>query len=409
VSTLNFNVSGDPKDDLPVIIADNPPGGTQLASHFEGVPGSPPNRFVVTVPTEITGGASLYYQNKSKWLRVIVPPGEGSWEASDPPCRPPEYAPDFEVTLQYTADAVALPPLVRHGQFYYQQDGVPVTIIEASQFRLYERFLAGQDIDPVLAQLRDEGFNLARVWLLNTSVGHILPWEHPDFYARLPEFIQRCGAFNIYVELTVFTQTKTLMPTLADQQVHYDQTVMAIGSLFAFVEGVNEADSHDNAFDPRLRLWKPPGATFDLCRGSNGADAWAVEPVIESARYHSNDTNEWWRRQAHNGMEIAAHFGVPCIANENTRPDRDGNVSHHHDAAAGAALLSAGSCLHSESGKHSVVMTGTDLLCARAFVQGAKSIDLSQREQPYIHRTDLETPSIIRAYQRGAAVVLIHS
>ncbi len=101
MSTLNFNVSGDPKGDQPVIIADNPPGGTQLASHFEGVPGSAPNRFVVTVPPDITGGASLYYQNRSKWLRVIVPPGEGSWEASDPPCRPPEYPPDFDVSLKY--------------------------------------------------------------------------------------------------------------------------------------------------------------------------------------------------------------------------------------------------------------------------------------------------------------------
>jgi len=306
-------------------------------------------------------------------------------------------------------DVVTLPPLVRQGQFYDQQDGTPVTIIEASAFRLYERLLAGEDIDPVLAQWRDEGFNLLRVWLLNTSVGHIVPAEHPDFYARLPELVGRAARFGLYLELTVFTQTQALMPALATQQAHYDQTVTALGPLFYFLEGGNEVDSHDNAFDDRLRFWKPAGATFDLCRGSNGADAWAVEPVLESVRYHSNDTNEWWRRQAHNGMEIADAFRVPCIANENTRPDRDDVAEHHRDAAAGAALLSAGSCFHSQSGKNAVVMTGTDLICARAFVAGARSVDLSQRTQPYVHRTDLEGPSVVRAYQRGTAVVLVHT
>src|SRR5262249_20576227 len=158
---------------------------------------------------------------------------------------------------------------------------------------------------------------------------------------------------------------------------------------------------------PNLQLGKPPGATFDLCRGSNGSDAWAVEPVIDSARYHSNDANEWWRRQAHNGMEIADAFGIPCIANENTRPDHDGNPSHHEDAAAGAALLSAGSCFHSTSGKDAVPFSDADRGCAQAFVRGAKSVDLTQREAGYLHRGDLEGPSVIRAYQRGSQVVKI--
>lgn len=309
------------------------------------------------------------------------------------------------VTLR--RNAVALPPLVRLGQFYYRQDGTPFTVIEASQFRAFERFLNGEDLSPVFWQLEAEGFNTIRVWLLNTSVGHVVPWEHADFYQRLPAFLMLAAQFGLYVELTVFTQTQTLLPTLAAQQAHYDATVQAIGDTFCFVEGVNEADSHDNAFDPRLRLWKPDGATFDLCRGSNGADAWALEPVIDSARYHSNDTLEWPRRAAHNPMEIADAFRVPCIGNENTRTDRDGNPAHHFDAAAGGALLHAGNCLHSPEGKDSVVMQGQTLVCARAFVAGARSVDLSQRTSPYIHRTDLESADVIRVYQRGSEIVRI--
>ena len=109
---LNFNLAGDPGDDTPVIIADNPPGGTQLASHFEG---TPPNRWIVTVPLEITGGAWVTYQHGHKRFRVIVPPGEGSWEAGMPPCLPPEASGPNDAALIYTPLAVFLPALERRG------------------------------------------------------------------------------------------------------------------------------------------------------------------------------------------------------------------------------------------------------------------------------------------------------
>jgi hypothetical protein len=243
---------------------------------------------------------------------------------------------------------------------------------------------------------------------LNTSVGHILPSEHPDFYTRLREFVGAVGGYGLYLELTVFTQTQTLMPALADQQHHLDSTLAALGDAFVFIEGVNENDSHDNSIDPNLQFNKPAGATLDLCTGSNGSDAWVVLPVRESARYHSNDANEWQRRCAHNGMEMADAFGVPAISNENTRPDHDGNPIHFFDAAAGAALLSAGSCYHCNDGKNAEIFKGQDRDFAVQWVAGAKSIDLTQRVFGYIHRTDLETGDVIRAYQRGTQVVLIH-
>lgn len=310
-------------------------------------------------------------------------------------------APDINVQMQPAS--VALPPLVRNGQFYYRPDGSPFTIIECSAFRLYERFLNGEDITPFLADCQQLGFNTLRVWLLNTSVGHILPSEHPNFYERLPDLLTLCGRFGQYVEFTVFTQTQSLMPSLAEQQAHYDQTVVAIGSHFVFIEGVNENDSHDNAIDPNLRMWKPAGATFDLCRGSNGSDAWVVEPVLESARYHSNDANEWWRKPK-SAMEMADQYRVPAWANENTRPDHDPNPHHHEDAARVGCLLSAGYCHHDESGKHARVRTGLDRECAIAAVTGAQSVDLSQRVFPYQHPQDLETDQLLRVYQRGTAI-----
>ena len=321
---------------------------------------------------------------------------------------------DQRIVLAADVD-VALPPvwvpqprLTTTGQFYYRE-GQPFTIIQCSDFQLYERYLRGEDIGAVLADRRDLGFNTLRVWLLNTSVCNIQPKDFPAFYSSLGPFLDLCDSYGLYVELTVFTQTETLMPSLSEQQAHYDQTVQAVGARFCFIEGANEYDQHDNAFDENLNLWRPSGAIFDLCRASMGADSWACEPVIDSTRYHSNDTDEWQRRCAHNGMEMGDAFSRPNFANENTRPDHDPNTQHHYDAAAGAALLSAGSCFHSNAGKDSTILTGNDRTCGQAWVAGAKSMDLSQRVYAYVHRTDLETSDVIRAYQRGTCIVLIHA
>lgn len=126
MSTLNFNVGGDPGDDQPVLIADNPPGGTTLSTHFEGVPGQPPNRFVATVPSTITGGATLRYQGGKKEFRVIVPPGDGPWEAGMPPCIPPEYNGDFRrVLLSYDPIRVKRTGVVRYDNHVWIDDQGP--------------------------------------------------------------------------------------------------------------------------------------------------------------------------------------------------------------------------------------------------------------------------------------------
>lgn len=405
---LSWNVAGDPHSDTPILIADNPPGGTPIPTRFEGVAGTLPNRLTAAdIPADLTGGATLYW-GPSKRLRVILPPGDGAWEAGAPPCLPPELTPEDEA-LVYGPASVFLDPLEVRGQFYYRA-GQPHTIIGSSEFRLYERLLRGMDIQPVLDQRRDLGINLVRVWLMNTSVGHLLPWEWPDFYDRLPAFLGLCGSYGFDVEFTIGTQWADLMPQVTDQQRHWDCVCDAVAPYWCFLEGCNEYDSYPgNRYHPDLQLRKPSGARFNLCAGSNGSDSDILKPVLDSSRYHSNDAPEWWRRQAHNPMEGADQTGKPCWANENTRPDRDFTPHHFYDAAAGGALLHAGSVLHSNEGKDSVLYGSQTLACAVQHVAGARSVDLSQRIYPYVHRTDLESPTVIRVYQRGSAIVPIRA
>lgn len=284
------------------------------------------------------------------------------------------------------------------GQFFTLY-GAPTTLIQCSEFSLYKRFLDGENIRPILDERRAIGFNARRVWLLNTSVipGGLHPAHYPRFYDRLPEFLELCGDVT---ELTAFTQTQTLMPTLDEQRAHWENVQMAVRDCpNVLLELVNEADQHDNRTDAALLNMRPAGILASS--GSNGADSPPPMPVWDYALYHSNGLNEWQRKVGHNTMEWADTYRVPAMANENTRyPDQDDSEAHAYDAAAGAALLCAGSCYHSQAGKLSVAFSAGEARCAEAWVSGARSVPLEFQRGRYIHRTDLEGPDVLRAYER---------
>jgi hypothetical protein len=80
--------------------------------------------------------------------------------------------------------------------------------------------------------------------------------------------------------------------------------------------------------------------------------------------------------------------------------DNDSSINRAYDAAAGAALLAAGSAYHSVSGKSSVLWQGCELDAAHAWAAGAASVPLEFQAGRYIHRDDLEGPNDLRVYER---------
>jgi hypothetical protein len=295
----------------------------------------------------------------------------------------------------------SLGPLTVDGQFF-RSGGQPWTAIESSEFSLYRRYLDGDDIRPILAERQAIGFNLLRVWLLNTSVvpGGINPRTEDDFYDLLSTFAGVCAAYGHYIEFTAFTQTQTLMPNVTDQHDHWFRTQDALQGVPCLLELVNEADQHDNRTDPSLLALRPVGILSSS--GSNGADSPPPQPVWDYGLYHSNGLSEWQRKCAHNPMaDVADVYDVPAMANENTRyPDQDSSEAHAFDAAAGAALLCAGACFHSASGKLSVPFDAAERRGAEAWVAGARSVPLEFQRGRYARHDDLNGPDCIRAYSR---------
>ena len=306
---------------------------------------------------------------------------------------------------------VSLPRLRVRGHCFEQVDGTHFTAIQCSDFFLYGRYLNGEDIRDVLEQRHDCGFNMLRVWtrmqLAQYGIGDCTFAQHPDFYARVGDFLSLCERYGFYVELTAYFG----LDQDYDRE-HWDLLgLSADGHANVLFELCNE---HDQAGSNGINTAMFAPIDGFLCsHGSNGSQEMPVSPYWDYVTFHTNMAFEEQRKVGHNAMEI---WSGPSLTNETSRyPDGGGmwNVSFASqltralDAAAGAALLCAGACFHSINGKNSTLWDNRALSVAAAWVTGAKSVDLSQQDEPYVHRQDLETPELLRVYQRGSAIVKI--
>lgn len=306
------------------------------------------------------------------------------------------------------------------GQFF-RVNGQPWTGIEHSEFSLPKRFLVGEEIRPLLDERAAVGFTMLRLWLLNQSVvGQVYPEgihpaQYPDFYNKVRNLADLLASYGMVAEITAFTQPWLLMPEFTDQRAHWQTLQDAVrGQSNVLLELINEYDHPDNrGLDPVL-FTMPPRGTLGSS-GSATADAPPPTPAWHYVCYHSNGLAEWQRKVGHNTMEWADQYRCPGSANENTRYlDDDASLTHAYDAAAGATLLCASACFHSNAGKFSRLFSPSEREAAESWVAGARSVPLEFQSGVYHHRTDLETAGILRAYDRQlpdgrAHVVLIHA
>lgn len=400
-----MNVAGNPKDDQPVLVADNPPGGTTLATHFEGVPGQWPNRFVAVVPPEITGGATLYYQQKRKSFRVIVPPGEGSWEAGLPPCLPPEYEGDGgQVALVYTPSVFTLPTLEVRGRFFWQS-GHRCFLNGATGFNAYARFLdEGPDaIRGFLFQRQSLGFNAIRIWTAFhiPNIGRLIPREHPDYYERIAGMDSLCAEYGQYPYWTCYAGANAeTLGTQNDMIAHQLRLQEAI-SPFALLDLHNEFDNPLNGASQFIGPTPPSSVLWS--QGSNVQD---VDPPTPLGRFYARHpgATEQQRKIGKQNIDYAneRNVWIPGVDDETNRMEpHNVNVTHLYDGAACGAFFCAGAFYHSAQAKIAVEWSGPELDGARAWCQGAASVPLDiAQEGLYFHRVEQETPEIIRVYEK---------
>jgi hypothetical protein len=299
-----------------------------------------------------------------------------------------------------TGLSAKLPNLVTYKQFLREDSGKPITMIGCSDFNLLNRFASGQDITPIL--LDRQGANYLRVWTAYDIPGIGTMKVCP--YDKISTFVALCAYYGFRVEFTAYTGI--------NDPNHWNKLILACleCSTLPLLELVNELDQNTNEPDDQgrvfdLSLYQKPVSNLLISHGSNGSEAWPVTPYWDYVTFHTNGANEWWRKNGHNAMEI---WNGPSLTDESTRcPDNDSDPAHYYDAAAGGALLCAGTLFHSVEGKQSILFEGTSRVAFNHHVGGAKSVNLDCQEGNYSHRTDLEGPDDLRVYQRGNEIVHI--
>lgn len=296
---------------------------------------------------------------------------------------------------------VVLPEITIRGQFFALANGEHWTAIQCSDFNLFTRFILEEDIGSILLMRQLAGFNLLRVWTLFDipQIGTLLECD----YDQIPAFVSLCARYGLYVEFCAYTGI--------NDPHHWNNLCQAALNCQPrpLLELVNELDVNTNEPDSEGRVFhlenysQAPSPLLSS-HGSNGSEQLAVRPPWSYETFHTNGASEWQRKNGHNAMEMSdgtpewTGSHVPILTNEATRcADRDDSQEHYYDAAAGAALLCAGSCFHSVHGKTSDEWISNELKCALAHASGARSVQITYQDGRYER---LSPGNYLRRYQR---------
>jgi hypothetical protein len=308
--------------------------------------------------------------------------------------------------------AKPLPALSTDGAYFRTPAG-PHTIIQATDFKAFLKFVLGQtaELKTVFSQRRDLGFNDLRVLSMCRNMFDLNPANVADYFARLGDFFDFAAQHELRVTLVVHADSRLVMPDQGQQVAHWNRCGdVARPHTNVRLSLVNEVEQTPNVIDPNA-FQKIPGV---LCsRGSHGGgDLVGPRPWWDWEEAHHNGQSEAQRKIGHNTMENSVgaenHEAskVPCESSESSRfPDQWGVPPDQMKAYAfaigqSAALLCAGACFHSPSGKESRLFSGLELECATEWAKGARSVPLEFQKGQYRHLPELEGPGITRVYRR---------
>ena len=299
--------------------------------------------------------------------------------------------------------------MVAEGQHFRCADGTRWTGKDTTDFQLYQRFLNGEDLRPVLDQRREVGVNMVRVLGMCDYMFKFDPRQFPEFFSRLPEFFALLGRYGIYPNFVVFADAALVMPNRDEQIAHWDRfrDPAIVAAMTGLLSVGNELDQAYNRLAADGSLTKIDGV---LCsRGSNGSEkmppgfvwypdasqpdggTWKPDHVWDWCELHTNGADEEQRKCGHNTMEM---WRGPSACTEMSRfPDvgmwRGADPARVRqlafDIGRSSALLTGSVCGHTTSGKFSRLWDDGEAMMMTALVAGCQSMDLAYQDGDYVH------------------------
>lgn len=280
---IRFNVGGDHGQDTPNLVTDN--GGQDLALAFESS-----NRAVVDLPQThaIDGAATVFYQNRTKSFRVIIPPaGDFELEAGDPLCLPPEYHGDVDkVALHY---GPVVPDTIQIVGDHFERHGKRWLVRGTDGFCDLAVLLqqgAGA-LEPQLQQAQDLGCRVRRVFGCIKNIRAFNPFDDLHAYEQaIPALFDLYAAHGLYGDFDGLVDTGYWGFSLGQCQQLWDvqiNSLNGVSNLFN-LSLTNEFDHGGNLVGSVNDYRRPP---FALCsQGSAVSDAPPPRPGWGIREFH---------------------------------------------------------------------------------------------------------------------------
>lgn len=248
----------------------------------------------------------------------------------------------------------------------FQNDGHEWQYHGATAFALFQRYLDGENITPLVLVYKDGGVNTLRVLGM---------WGFQDFnparygekyWSSLGSFADVLAQNGMRLEFVVFADAQRILPNEASQQAHFNRVVATLsGRWNVFIELANEYSI--NGIDPRS-FSRP--TTASSAGSGPGGDVNGTE--WDYATYHPNRPDNWYTVMWVPNSSVPLVIDEPMGAAEFNQPGRrDNNPDHFYQFGKLIYTLNvAGATFHSENGLYALPLGPTERECMTQLFKG---------------------------------------
>jgi len=237
--------------------------------------------------------------------------------------------------------------------------------------------LAGVDIRPLLADRKAAGANLVRSLAMKANnTGWELRPGGDQYWDAVRDTLALTAEARLYVEWTVFADTRALMPNAADQQAFYrEMQIQLRGQDHVFLELINEAGHATQQCNPSA-FAKPEGLISS--HGSGLTDVPPPSPFWDYATYHAR-RNPYPSPKSFTNWNAYVFrdgdpFPLPCpfICEEGLKPEQYAFNPVYARLMGQGAQVSGGGTFHHSAWNEARLWTAQERACAEAFYQGLR-------------------------------------
>ena len=251
-----------------------------------------------------------------------------------------------------------------------------------SHFRLFQRYLDGEDIQPLLSEANGIGANVLRVFCMYAvGIGDFYPQRYPQYDAKMQDFISFVGSAGLRIEWVILAACQYVMPDVDDQRRFVNQVANRCrGWTNCFVSLGNEAPQ--NGWKPE-HFTRPTGADAPLFSFGSGLSDQPPERRGDYLEWHgrrdwpkvfASAEDMWYVGQGITSDGVRYANQAPIVHDEPigfAEADQPGRRSTDPDLARTLALsglaFGSGATFHSDAGVNSVPMGPVQRRCAGAF------------------------------------------